>query len=557
MLKETVVAIRDLPRLRQIISVFIGYGLGSFVQRLKLSQFLNKRSSGGEPNASTLYMSTPKRVRLAFEELGPTFIKLGQILSTRVDIFGPEWIEEFEHLQNNVQSLEMSTIFALISEHSSLPLDEIYQNIDDIPIGSASIAQVHQATLLDGTKVVIKVKRPDIEQTINADLRILTHIANLIESEIPEARRYQPVEVMQYFTKSLRKETDLSFELKYLSNFSATFSQNPKIHIPKVYPELSNRNILVQEYISDSLLKNLVLGECSEVFLHELAQNITEALFTMIIKQGFFHADPHPANIFVNTTTGCVSFVDFGLVGFLSSHRRREIITLINALIERDEFAIQYVLSNWAIGEVTNDEQLGADVLEMMLNYEHTPLNQLSMSDVVNDITRIMRDNDLRLPADLVMLFKTLITLEGVVKRLDGNFELLEHSKPLVLSVVSSGFSAQNIGKRAKTHSRTLLQSLDDFPKNIMLLSQRLKQGKININLDIKRLEQFGHQIDKSSNRLTIGIVTAAMIIGSSIVMAINSGPKIFNVSILGLIGYLITFFNSIWLLWSIWRSGK
>ncbi len=553
MLKETVFAMRDLPRLREIISIFIRYGFGSFMQRLKLTHFLSKRDEDGN---KTQVMSTPRRVRLAFETLGPTFIKLGQILSTRVDIFNPEWIREFEHLQNNVKSLDHQTIDQLIAEHSPFPVDKIYQSIDRNPVGSASIAQVHRATLLNGNQVVIKVKRPDVEQTIRSDLRILTHIANLIESEIPEARRYQPVEMVQYFTRSLRKETDLSFELKYLERFSAIFQDHPSIHIPKVYPEYSNQNILVQEYINDSLLKNLNLSECSAEFLHELAQNITETLFTMILKHGFFHADPHPGNIFVSTT-GTVTFIDVGLVGFLSSQRRRELITLINALIERDEFSIQYVLSNWAEGEVVHEDQLGLDVLEMMLNYEHTPLKQFSLSDIVNDITRIMRDNNLHLPGDLVMLFKTLITLEGVVKKLDGDFELLEHAKPLVINVLKNNYSVEKMMKRSKMQTRTLLQSIDDMPQNLMLLSRRLKQGRLNINLDVRRLEQFGQQIDKSSNRLTIGIVTAALIIGSSILLAINNGPKVWGISALGLLGYILIFFNSVWLLWSIWRSGK
>ncbi len=555
MIKETFVAMRDLPRLREIVAILIRHGLGEFIQRIKLSGTWHKKIAAEEPMANP-YLTTAQRFRLAFEDLGPTFIKLGQVLSTRVDIFGPEWIEEFEHLQNNVRPIDSADIKALIQAQSSVPIDSIFRHIDLTPIGSASIAQVHRAVLHNGDEVVIKLKRPDIEAKVQADLRILTHIATLIESEMPEMRRYQPRDMVQYFARSLAKETDLSIELRYLQRFRHAFEQQHNIHIPQVYPAYSNRSLLIQEYIGDTLLKNIGQLQLSESRAHELAQNIAEAVLSMILQHGFFHADPHPGNIFVNTE-GRITFIDFGLVGHLSATRRREIITLINALIERDQFAIQYVLSHWAQGNLPDEDLLGVDVLEMMLNYEHTAMRDLHISAIIHDITGIMRTHNLTLPPDLVMLFKTLITLEAVVTNLDGSFQLLEHTKPLVLSVLRQRISPKHVLKKSKMHSQTLLQALDELPQNVMRLSRRMRSGQFNLNLDIQRLEQFGQQIDRSSNRLTMGIVTASLIIGSSIVLSINAGPKIFGLSFFGFIGYLLAFFNSVWILWSIWRSGK
>ena len=546
MMIPTLLAMRDISRMREIITVMTKYGLGGFLQRIKLSY-----GSADESASGSRYMSTPRRFRMAFEELGPTFVKLGQILSTRVDIFDAEWIEEFEKLQSNVAPIPVASIDELIESYLGRPMGEVFRSFDSVPVGSASIAQVHKAVLSDGETVAVKIKRPDIEPVIQADLRILTHLAGLIESEIPEVRRYQPVQMVQYFARSLAKETDLSVELRYMQRFGQTFDSDPFVRIPRVYPDISNRQILVQEHIGDTLLKDIRIETLDAPMRTQLAARITDTLFTMILQQGFFHADPHPGNIFIGSD-GRITLIDFGLVGHLSSTRRREIVDLINALTRKDQFTMQYVLSNWAQGDLPDENLLGADVLEMLLNYEHTPVRDLRISQVINDITQIMRNHGLTLPGDLVMLFKTLITLEGVAKRLDGQTELLERAKPIVADAFKERSSPEHILRKGRMHLQTLLQAADELPQNLFRLSRRLQKGQMGITLDFKRFDQISHQIDRAANRLTMGIVTAALIIGSSIVMSIETGPQ-FN----GLICYLLAFANSLWIIWSIWRSGK
>ncbi|QEY23827.1 ABC1 kinase family protein [Neisseria animalis] len=547
MMIPTLLALRDLSRMREIMTILTKHGLGSFVQRIKPVHQGDKTQA----DPKSRYLSTPRRFRMAFEELGPTFIKLGQVLSTRVDIFSAEWIEEFERLQSNVAPIPFGDIETLVESQLGRPVGEVFRYINPRPVGSASIAQVHQAVLVSGETVAVKIKRPDIEPVIQADLRILNHLASLIESEIPETRRYQPVQMVQYFARSLAKETDLSVELRYMQRFGQTFEGHEFIHIPTVYPEISNRQILVQEHIGDTLLKNIDIDEMPSAMRARLAERITDTLFTMILKQGFFHADPHPGNIFVNGD-GRITLIDFGLVGHLSSTRRREIVELLTALANKDQFTMQYVLSNWAEGDLPDENLLGADVLEMLLNYEHTPVRDLRISQVINDITQIMRRHSLTLPGDLVMLFKTLITLEGVVKRLDGKIELLERAKPIVLDAFQERTSPKQLARKSKMHLHTLLQAADELPQSVFRLSRRLQKGQMGITLDFKRFDQFGHQLDRATNRLTMGIVTAALIIGSSIVMSIETGPKL-----IGFIGYLLAFANSLWIMWSIWRSGK
>lgn len=547
MMIPTLLAMRDLSRMREIISIMTKHGLGSFLQRIKLAY----QDHADEAAPDSRYLSTPRRFRMAFEELGPTFIKLGQILSTRVDIFSAEWIEEFERLQSNVAPIDAADIRALIESQLGRPVNEVFRSIRPRPIGSASIAQVHQAELADGRTVAVKVKRPDIDPVIQADLRILNHLAHLMESEIPESRRYRPVQMVEYFARSLARETDLSVELRYMQRFGKTFAHDPRVHIPEVYPDCSNRQILVQEHIGGTLLKDTDPESLVPEMRQKLAANITDTLFTMILQQGFFHADPHPGNIFIDAE-GRITLIDFGLVGHLSATRRREIVDLLTSLANKDPFAMQYVLSNWAGGDLPDENLLGADVLEMLLNYEHTPVKNLRISQVINDITQIMRGHNLTLPGDLVMLFKTLITLEGVVKRLDGNIELIEHARPIVAAAFKERSSPEQLWRKGRIHLHTLMQAADDLPQNLSRLSRRLQKGQIGFNVDFKHYDQFSHQLDRATNRLTMGIVTAALIIGSSIVMSIDTGPKF-----IGFIGYLLAFANSLWIMWSIWRSGK
>ena len=556
MSKSAFAAMGDLARLREIAAILARYGLSEFIQRLRLSGKPWQDKQAQAAAQQHRYLSTPQRFRRAFEELGPTFIKLGQVLSTRVDIFGREWTEEFEHLQSNVRPIASADILALIESQLQRPLSEVFRHIDPQPIGSASIAQVHRAVLVSGEVVAVKVKRPDIDATIAADLRILTHIAQLIETEIPESRRYHPVQMLHYFARSLAKETDLSVELRYLQRFGRAYENHAFIRIPKVYAAYSNRQLLVQEYIDDTLLNDLALETLPAEARRQLATHITDALLGMILQHGFFHADPHPGNIFVNAQ-GRIALIDFGLVGHLSATRRREIIALINALMQRDQFAMQYVLSNWAQGDLPDESLLGADVMEMLLNYEHTAMKDLRISQVINDITHIMRTHELTLPPDLVMLFKALITLEGVVKRLDGEFELLQHAKPIVRNIMRHRLQPGHVWRKSKMHTQMLTQVLDEMPQNVLRLSRRIQKGQFSINLDIKRLEQLNTQLDRITNRLTMGIVTAALIVGSSIVMNIDAGPKLFGLPFFGLIGYLLAFANSLWVIWSIWRSGK
>jgi len=558
MLRETLVAMRDLPRLKEISGILIRHGLGEFTQRLKLPRAVEKAGewlnlSLPDPNAG---LPTPVRVRQAFEELGPTFIKLGQILSTRVDVFSPEWIAEFEKLQAHVPPVSSGVIEALVIKALGAPPAELFAEFDPTPIGSASIAQVHRARLTDGTEVAVKLRRPGIVDKVEADLRILSHISHLIELEFPETRRFQPVEIVKQFARSLRRELDLAVEARNMERFGRDFSDDPVISVPSVYWAYTNAQINVQSFVDGIPATRLDRLAGSGLDPRVLARHGADAVLRMILINGFFHADPHPGNVFFLDGER-LALVDFGMVGRLSHARRDEIVDLMAALAERDERAILDVLIEWTGSHPVDEHKFAYDIGELMFSYDHLPLKSINITQLINDIMGLIREHSIVLPPDLTLLFKALITLEGLGRQLDPEFQLIEHITPFVRELMIERYQPTALLKRGKHSLNEAVSMLASLPRDLLRIGKDVRHGKFRVNLDLKRLDNFGRQLDKSANRLTMGIVTGCLIIGSSIVMTVNAGPKLFGLPFFGFLGFMAAFFNSIWIVWSIWRSSK
>ncbi|UDM17394.1 AarF/ABC1/UbiB kinase family protein [Vogesella sp. XCS3] len=558
MLRETLIAMRDLPRLKQISGILFRHGLGEFAQRLRLPRAVEK---AGEWLNITLpdpanAIPAPIRVRRAFEELGPTFIKLGQILSTRVDVFGPEWITEFEKLQSTVPPIGDGFLDALLEQALGCKPDEVFAEFERKPIGSASIAQVHRALLKDGTEVAVKLRRPGIVDKVEADLRILEHIAHLIELEFPDARRFQPSEIVAQFSRSLRRELDLAVEARNMERFGKDFAGDPHIRVPAVYWDYTRPAVNVQDYIAGWSATPVDALPGAGLSPPLLAKRGADAVLKMILINGFFHADPHPGNV-IFLADNRIAFIDFGMVGRLSHKRRDEIVDMLAALAERNERGMMNVLLEWTGSTPVDEEQFAEDIGEILFQYDHVPLKNLNITQLINDIMALIRDHGILLPPDMAMLFKALITLEGLGRQLDPDFQLVEHLAPFVKQLILARYDPRNLFKRGKTTVTEGLGMLANLPGDIIRLGKDIRHGRFRINLDLKRLEQFGHQLDKSVNRLTMGIVTGCLIIGSSIVMTVKGGPTLFGLPLFGFLGFMAAFFNSLWLIWSIWRAGK
>jgi ubiquinone biosynthesis protein len=559
MLLETVSAIRDLPRLHEITTVMIRHGFGDVMRRLGVISLLERTGQMlhlAQAEEKHAVLETPQRIRLAFEELGPTFIKLSQLLATRVDVFPPDWIAEFEKLQDSASPVPFDKLLPTLEKALGHSPFELFRELQTEPCGSASIAQVHRATLLDGTAVVLKVRRPDIRPKIEADLRILNHIAVLIEAEIPEARRYQPVQIVREFGRSLLRELDLALEARTQERFRENFANDPGIVIPRIYWEWTCQHLNVQQYISGIAGNDLAAVAAAGLDRKLLAARGADAVLKMILLDGYFHADPHPGNVFY-LADNRLALLDYGMVGRLSDQRRNQIVDLLIALSQHDEQGILEVLLEWTEDGDVDESRLYRDVNELASDYEFRALKDIRLGDLLSEITAIMRVHSIMLPSDLTLLFKAFITLEGLGLKLDPDFHITDHLAPFLQRVIRRRYHPATLFKRGRSGLHDVLTLIGGLPRDAARLLKQARRGQLKIDLDVKRLDHFGRQIDHSTNRLTIGVLTAALIIGSSIVMTVQGGPTLFGLPLFGLLGFMIAFFNSIWIVLSIWRADK
>lgn len=558
MLLETISIVRDLPRLHEIASIMIRYGWGDLVRALGISGVLERagRILHWHSTSEIAQLEAPVRIRRALEELGPTFVKLGQLLATRVDMFPPHWIHEFEKLHNQVPGVPYDRLHAHLVEALGGEPAEVFAEFDTSPLAAASIAQVHRARLKDGSAVVVKVRRPGIEGVIHADLRILDHFARLLESEVPESRRYDPVQIVSQFRRSIARELDLVKEARNIEQFRRNFADDPAVEIPRVYWEFTSDQVNVQQEIVG--LGGVAPGPLLEAGLDPtaLAARGADAVLRMVLEHGYFHADPHPGNV-IFLPGNRVGLIDFGMVGMLTETRRHQIVDLLYALIRKDERALLEVLMDWSGNVEIDEDRLAYEVAELLMSYDDLQLKDVKMGALLNDVTALMRDNSLVLPADLTLLFKTLITLEGLGQQLDPHFHMIDHVTPFVEGIIRRRYTPMALARRGKRTLREALEVIADLPRDLTRLVRDMRRGRMKIDLDLKRLDHFGHQLDQASNRLTMGILTASLVVGSSIIMTVEGGPKLFGLPLFGLLGFLIAFVNSLWIILSIWRSGK
>ncbi len=558
MLRETLSMVRDLPRLHEITSVLIRYGWGDVVRLMGIARLLERagRLLHWQTSSDISRLDLPVRIRLALTELGPTFVKLGQVLATRVDVFPPAWIEEFEHLHSRVPPVPFEALRPQLEATWGRPVEEVFARFETVAFAAASIAQVHRATLHDGTRVVVKVRRPNIEEKIEADLRLLVHLAKLLELEVQDSRRYHPVQIVGQLRRSLMREQDLIMEARNLDIFGKRFADDPTVHIPKVFWEYCGDGVNVQEELVGVDGNDFTRAREEGYDLKLLAARGADAVLKMILIDGYFHADPHPGNV-IYQPGNIVGIMDFGMVGRVTDARREQLIDFLQAVVAKDEMGMLNVLSNWAGDAEIDESRLGYDLSEFVFSYDNLALKDIQVGPLLAEVTAVMRENNLAMPPDLTLLFKALITLEGLGYQLDPDFHMIDHLTPFVEKVLEARYAPQALAKRARHGLKEMADVLFGLPRDVARLFRQARRGRLRIDLDLKRLDHFGLQLNQAANRLTMGVLTASLVVGSSIIMTIDTGPTLFDLPLFGLIGFLVAFFNSVWIVLSIWRSGK
>ena len=559
MLTTTLDTARDFGRLQQIVGVLVRHGLGDAVRRMGWADALEKagRVVRWESAAELARLEPPLQVRRALEELGPAFVKLGQILAGRADLFGPEWISEFEKLHSRVPPVPFEDLRAQLADDLGGEPETVFAWFDVEPLAAASIAQVHRARLKDGTEVVVKVRRPGIRRVIDADLRLLERLAGMAEREWPDLKPYRPVELVRQFGHSLRRELDLANECRQAERIAANFSEQTDIVIPKVYWEWTHERVNVQAFIGGIPGDALARVDAEGLDRKLLAQRGAQAVMKMIVEDGLFHADPHPGNVFY-LPGNRIAFIDFGMVGRLSPQRRGELLKLMLGLVQRDASAVADVLFEWADGNSVGDESaLSADVDAFVDTYHGVPLAQLSLASMLADVTGILRKHHLVLPADLALLIKAFVSVEGMGRNLDPDFHMAGEALPLLRKALHARYHPKALAQRSWRSLNRIVDLLTAVPDDLARLLRSVRHGGVQVHIDIQNLQRVADQLDRAASRLTAGLVVAALIIGSSIVMTVGGGPQLFGLPAFGLLGFVGAVVGAVWLVRSSSRSKR
>ena len=585
MLWQALTAVRDIGRLHDIASILIRYGFGDMVRRMGMANALERAGRALHWNEAEelAHMDPPARVRRAMEALGPTFVKLGQLLATRVDLFEPEWIAEFSRLQDSAHTATYEGIHQQLTEDLGAAPEAVFAAFDPEPLAAASMAQVYRARLEDGTEVVVKVRRPGIRLTVEADLRWMARLAELAESESPELRALQPREVVRQFTQSLRRELDFASECRNAERIAQNFArytgfngdsvpkakvvgapaqvvappapQEPIIVIPRVFWQWTSERVCVQEFIAGISGRQLERVDQAGLDRQVLARRGAQAVLKMIVEDGFFHADPHPGNVFY-LPGNRIAFIDFGMVGRLSEARRDQLMRLLLGLVQHEPQRVADVMIEWTGDGATDEDGLTLEIQAFVQQYHGVALKQLRLGAMLTDLVTILRQHQLRLPPDLSLLIKAFVSLEGMGHELDPDFNMAAEAMPLLQKTLRARYAPSAVLQRGWHGVKDMLSLLSGLPQDVSRLLRAAKRGRLEIHIDVLHLKRLGNQLDSAANRLVVGVVVAALIIGSSIVMTVPGGPTLLGLPFFGLLGFVGALLGSLWLLVSIWRSG-
>jgi ubiquinone biosynthesis protein len=519
--------IADFNRLHEIIRTFTIAGFGDLFKQMGLEATAERtgRLMGWKYADEMAHLERPQRVRRVLEILGPTFVKLGQILATRPDLFGPEWIAEFETLQFQAPPLDFEELRPQLEEDLGAPLDDVFAKVDATPLAAASVAQVHRATLKDGTSVVLKIQRPGIRSTIESDMRLLAYLASLAERTVPELAAYRPQKVVQQFVKSLQHELDFMTEGHHAEQVAANFEGNDQIVIPKIYWEWTRQRLNVQEFVDGIPGVDVRAIDTAGMDRKRIAQTGASAVLKMIMRDGLFHADPHPGNFFILPGER-IAFIDFGMVGRVSEIRRRQIIKLLQALLQNDADGLCAILLEWSEREGDDPGELTAAVDEFLAKYAGKPMGLMDLSAMLGDLLSLVRANKLTMPPDQAMLLKVFVSLEGAFRKLDADFDIMVAIQPTLHEAVIDQLSPLALGKRGLKVLTQYVELFADLPKEIRRGIYSAKAGNLKIRVELTHLNELEHMVMRAGRLLAVTGITSALVIGASIYLSLTRRPK-------------------------------
>lgn len=552
--------LRSSTRLAQIISVLMRHGFGHVVLTLRLERFVpfrKKLTQDLRAAAPQDPSSIATRAAQAMEDLGPTFIKLGQTLAARPDLVPREFQTAFRRLHDRCRPFPIEQVHRVIESSLNRPISEIFEDFDAEPLATGSIGQVHTARIIGGQSVVVKVRRPEIEKIITDDIALLRTLAELVERHMPQYRMYRPRMLVEQFAQTLRYELDFVNEAAITSRFHESFTGHAKVHTPRVYWDLSSREVLTLERLDGVVVTPDTDFDQAGFNRKELARNLLDAFFTQYFEMGVFHADPHPGNLLAQAPDRW-GLIDFGQVGRLDADLRTRLATLLAAAARRDLDLVIDVLDD--LGTLPEDIDRGYlknDVATLLDKYYGLPLKRVRIGVLFEEIVEVARQHRVILPRDFILLGKSLASAGGMALVLDPDCSPVEVISPKLQSLLFERFSSQRLGSLLRSNAYHLSTMINHGPQMLRHFFRTLMRGQTRIIFHHEGLESFITELDRSSNRIAFSVVVASIILGSSIIMQANIGPKWGDTPVLGLLGFVIAGISGLWLLISIFRSGR
>jgi ubiquinone biosynthesis protein len=550
---------RHLNRYRQILAVLFKYGFGDLLEMLKIDQYievgLQMISRKGATRVERL--NRPQRLRMAFEELGPTYIKLGQILSTRPDLVPMEYIEELSKLQDKIPAFPFEAARKVILSEFGIGPDELFDSLEEEPFGSASIGQVHRAVLKDGEAVAVKIQRPGIRKIIEVDLEIMLHLATLAERHIEELSLHRPVKIVEEFARTLEKEIDYKNEATNMERVARHFLDDPHVYIPKVYRETTTTRVLTTEYIEGIKISDIDRLEAAGLDREILTARGADLVLKQIFVHGFFHADPHPGNIFV-LPDNVICLLDFGMTGIVDRQTREDFVDLLDGIVHHNEARAAQVLLKLTYWDNEPERRLfEREVADFMGRHLYKPLKDIELGKLLLQLLELATSLRLRIPPDIFLMIKAFSTVEGVGHLLDPGFDMVAQATPFVTEVKLSRYKPQRIADDVYDLATRLLHFFQQFPKDLLDLASLIRQQKLRLQIEHRGLETMLATHDRISNRISFSILIAALIIGSALIVISETPPLVYGISLIGILLFSAAAIMGIWLLVAILKKGK
>ena len=540
MLFHLIKEVRDIKRFNEILLVLFEEGFDFLLSKIKLRHHIPITKRLGLKKKEELKPEV--MLRRTLERLGPTFIKFGQLLSVRPDLIPKEYSKELEKLQDKVPEFPFEDAKSIIEKEFGKSIEHLFLHFEKKPIASASISQVHKAILKNGDKVAVKIQRANVKHLMETDIEIMFYFAGLLENNVENIKRFKPVKIINEFKEWTEKELDFRLEARNAKRFGQNFKGSKTVHIPKIYDELTTERILTLEFMDGIELHNIKEIKKRKLDFDAIIKNGFDAVMTQVFVHGIFHADPHPGNIIVMRNNS-IAFVDFGIVGYFDEKLKNMCIDLLYGIVEQDEELVMETLVGMGMESDADYEQLKSDIGFVIQPLQGSSVRDIKVSRVLEEILDIGLRHKIKVPASFVLFGKTIITLEGVAIEYDPNFKIIETAKPFIEKIIAKrknplyawGGFVHSMGRYRKF--------AEEFPEKAERALDKIQRGTIKVDIEDTDIKKLSLEIDRSSNRVAYGLLIAALLITSAILMNIQKGPTIFGIPILSFFSF---FFASI-----------